>query len=223
MIELRDVSKIYNYGTPKAVVALEDVNLYIGKGELVLLMGPSGSGKSTLLSLIAALTRPTKGVVKVESKIVSKLPDHFAALYRREWIGFIFQRFNLIEELSVLENVLLPLVPTPLSIATSEERAWEAMRRFAIEHKAHTQVSKLSGGERQRVAIARSLVLDPPIILADEPTANLDSTLAQQFLLLLEKLHEQGKTILVATHDPRFESLHVDRIAKVEEGHVFYT
>ena len=223
MIELRDVSKIYNYGTPKAVVALEDVNLRIDKGELVLLIGPSGSGKSTLLSLIAALTRPTKGIVKVENKIVSKLPDHFAALYRREWIGFIFQRFNLIEELSVLENVLLPLVPTPLSIARSEERAWEVMERFAIEHKAHTQVSKLSGGERQRVAIARSLVLDPPIILADEPTANLDSTLAQQFLLLLEKLHEQGKTIVVATHDPRFESLHVDRIAKVEEGHVFYT
>ena len=223
MIELQNVSKIYNYGTPKAVVALEDVNLQIEKGELVLLMGPSGSGKSTLLSLIAALTRPTKGVVKVKNRIVSKLPDHFAALYRREWIGFIFQRFNLIEELSVLENVLLPLVPTSWSIARSEERAWEAMRRFAIEHKAHTQVSKLSGGERQRVAIARSLVLDPSIILADEPTANLDSALAKQFLDLLLQLHKRGKTIVVATHDPRFESLGVDRIFKVEEGHVFYT
>ncbi len=220
MIELNHVSKIYNYKTPKEVVALEDVNLSIPEGAFVLLMGPSGSGKSTLLSLIGGLTRPTKGSVIVDGEYVSKLPDHFAALFRRQKIGFIFQKFNLIEDLSVLDNVVLPLVPTSMPYHEIKKRAEEVMQRFSIAHKSATPVSKLSGGEQQRVAIARSLVNDPPIILADEPTANLDAKLVDRFFDILQELKKQGKTLVVATHDPRFERLHPDLIYEVREGHV---
>ena len=220
MIELKNVSKIYNLGTPKEVVALKEVDLSIPKGEFVLLVGPSGSGKSTLLSLIGALTRPTSGSVIVDGEYVSKLPDHFAALYRRQKIGFIFQKFNLLEELSVLENVLLPLVPTDMPYESIKKRAQEVMKRFSIEHKSATPVSRLSGGEQQRVAIARSLINDPPIVLADEPTANLDSKLVDRFFKILKELQAQGKTLVVATHDPRFERLSPDRIYEVREGHV---
>ena len=221
MIECKNLTKIYNRGTPKEVVAIKEADITIAEGEFVLLMGPSGSGKSTLLSLIAALTRPTSGIVKVDGEIVSKLPEDFAALYRREKIGFVFQKFHLIEDMSVFENVALPLVPQGLTLKEIEYRVQEAMERFFISHKASQRVSKLSGGEQQRVAIARSMVHNPAIILADEPTANLDSALTKQFIDILASLKEERKTIIVATHDPRFLELKfVDRVLKVHEGYV---
>ncbi len=221
IIKVEGVSKYYNLGTPKEVAALGDVTLQIAKGSLVLLMGPSGSGKSTLLSLIAALTRPTSGRVVVDGQIISKLPDRFAADYRREKIGFIFQKFNLLEDLSVFENVIVPLIPTATSLGRIEKMAKNVMERFFIAHKRDMMVRKLSGGEQQRCAIARALINDPPIILADEPTANLDSALSEQFMQILGELKREGKTIVVATHDPRFAQLSiVDRIYEVREGHV---
>ena len=222
MIECSNLTKIYNKATPKEVKAIQNVNCTIADGEFVLLMGPSGSGKSTLLALIAALTRPTSGKVVVDGEIVSKLPEDFAALYRRQKIAFIFQKFHLLEDLSVFENVVLPLIPQNLSQKQIERKAYEVMKRFYIDHKAHVRVGKLSGGEQQRVAIARSMVNDPGIILADEPTANLDSTLTAQFIDILRELKAQGKTIVVATHDPRFLDIkEVDRVLQVSGGHVF--
>ncbi|SMC09156.1 ABC transporter ATP-binding protein [Nitratiruptor tergarcus] len=222
IISLEKVSKIYNLGTAKEVVALKDVSLQIKRSSLVLLMGPSGSGKSTLLSLIAALTRPTSGKVVVDGQTISKLPDRFAAVYRREKIGFIFQKFNLLEDLTVFENVIVPLIPTPTPLKELELMASAVMERFAIAHKKDMVVRKLSGGEQQRCAIARALIDNPPIILADEPTANLDSALTEQFLQILGQLKQEGKTIVIATHDPRFADLEiVDEIYEVREGNVF--
>ncbi len=222
MIVCQNVTKIYGYKTNREHKALEDVNLIIPKGSFALLMGPSGSGKSTLLSLIASLLRPTKGKVIVDGEVVSKLPDRYSADFRREKIGFIFQKFNLLEDLSVQENVLVPLIVSNESIRVIEEKAKKAMRRFTIEHKAMMQVRKLSGGEQQRCAIARALVNDPPIILADEPTANLDDALARDLIGTLQDLKKEGKTIVVATHDPRFLDVEaVDRIYEVKEGHVY--
>ena len=221
MIELVKVTKIYNAGTSKEVQALKEVTLSIPKGACVLLMGPSGSGKSTLLSLIASLTRPTSGKVVVDSEVVSKLPDRFAADFRRKKIGFIFQKFNLLEDLSVFENVVLPLVPTSIEAERLEKRTYEVMKKFSIAHKADMRVRKLSGGEQQRCAIARALINNPPIILADEPTANLDSALTEDFFHIMQELKSEGKTIVIATHDPRFEKLgFIDSIVEVQEGHV---
>ncbi len=221
IIVCENVTKIYGYKTAKEHVALKDVNLKIAKGSFVLLMGPSGSGKSTLLSLIASLLRPTQGRVIVDGEVVSKLPDRFSADFRRQKIGFIFQKFNLLEDLSVQENVLVPLIVSDESIKVIEEKAKRAMQRFAIDHKALMPVRKLSGGEQQRCAIARALVNDPPIILADEPTANLDDALARQLIATLDELKKEGKTIVVATHDPRFLDLDVDALYEVKEGNVY--
>ncbi len=221
MIEVKNVTKIYNYKTSKEIKALEDVNLRIEDNELVLLMGPSGSGKSTLLSLMAALTKPTFGSVIVDGENISRLPDPFAALFRRAHIGFIFQKFNLLEDLTVFDNVVLPLIPDKIEAKELEKRAQKVMEHFSISHKATQKVAKLSGGEQQRVAIARAMINDPDIVLADEPTANLDAKLTKSFLETLRTLKEEGKTIVIATHDPRFEKLEiVDRIFEVKEGHV---
>ena len=222
MIELVNVSKYYNYKTPKEVCALCEANVKIDDGEFVLLMGPSGSGKSTLLSLIAGLTHPTFGKVVVDGVEISKLKEHFLADFRRRHIGFIFQRFNLFEDLSALDNVLVPLVVERAGWSEIEARAKALLERFGLAAKMETAVSKLSGGEQQRVAIARALVNDPDIILADEPTANLDAKLTRQFMEQMKELKSSGKTIVVATHDPRFEELSfVDRIIKVSEAHVY--
>ncbi len=219
IIVIKNVTKIYNYQTNKEVVALKDINLDIKKGEFVILMGPSGSGKSTLLSIIATLTKPTYGSVKVKDEILSKLPDRFAALFRRAHIGFIFQKFNLIEDLSVFDNVVVPLIPSNVPSKTIEEKAKKVMKDFSIFHKKETTVRKLSGGEQQRCAIARAMINDPEIILADEPTANLDSKLTKDFIEIMKKLKKEGKTIIIATHDPRFEKLiFVDKIVYISEG-----
>jgi putative ABC transport system ATP-binding protein len=219
MVTLESVHKIYNEGTPQAFDALNSIDLHIEKGETVILSGVSGSGKSTLLSLIAALDKPSSGKIIVDGELVSKLPDLHASAYRSKAIGVVFQHFNLLEDLNVEENVIVPLVHTGLPLSVVQEMAQKSMRSAAIEHKAGQPVNRLSGGEKQRCAIARALVHDPELILCDEPTANLDKANSLKFIEMLEMLHRLGKTIIVATHDPLFESLSfVSRVIHMEDG-----
>ena len=221
MIELKEINKIYNLNKNDQVIALKDINLSIKEGELIILKGSSGSGKSTILSLIAALNKPTSGEIIVDNKKISKLPDNFASIYRRDNIGFIFQKYNLIADISVKENILLPLIPLNPDINELDEKLNLVMEKFKISHKKENLVKNLSGGEQQRVAIARANVNNPKIIIADEPTANLDEKLSLHFIEILRKLKDAGKTIVVATHDPLFFDLDfVDREIEVSNGKI---
>lgn len=219
MIELKNITKIYDLNKNDQVIALKDINLSIDEGELIILKGSSGSGKSTILSLIAALNKPTSGEVIVDEKKISKLPDNFASVYRRDTIGFIFQKYNLIADISVKENILLPLIPLNPDADELDEKLNLVMQKFKISHKKNTLVKNLSGGEQQRVAIARANVNNPKIIIADEPTANLDEKLSLHFIDILRELKATGKTIVVATHDPLFFNLDfVDREIQISNG-----
>lgn len=219
MIELKNIIKKYEINKNNIITALDGINLTIKEGELVVLKGASGSGKSTILSLIAALSKPTSGEVIVDDKRVSKLPDNFASDFRRDNIGFIFQKYNLINTLSVKENVLLPLVPMNLHVDVLEDKLKRVLEMFQIEHKEDSIVKNLSGGEQQRVAIARANINDPKIILADEPTANLDEALSLSFIEILKELKNRGKTVIVATHDPLFFNLDlVDNLVEIHQG-----
>jgi len=221
MIELKNITKKYEINKNNTTIALHNINLSIQEGEIVILKGASGSGKSTILSLIAALSKPTSGEVIVDKKHISKLPDNFASIYRRDNIGFIFQKYNLIPTLSVKENILLPLVPLNLSNKEMEEKLHTVMQKFTIEHKKDSIVKRLSGGEQQRVAIARSYVNNPKIIIADEPTANLDERLSLHFIEILKEFKALGKTVVVATHDPLFFGLDfVDKEIEIERGNL---
>jgi putative ABC transport system ATP-binding protein len=221
MVTLENVHKVYNEGTSQAFEALKEIDLHIAKGETVVLSGISGSGKSTLLSLIAALDKPSSGKIIVEGELISKLPDLHASAYRAKQIGVVFQHFNLLEDLSVEENVIVPLIHSGLPLATIRQMAQKSMRSAAIEHKASQPVNRLSGGEKQRCAIARALVHDPELILCDEPTANLDRANSLKFIAMLEMLHGMGKTMIVATHDPLFEKLSfVSRVIHMEDGEI---
>jgi len=221
MVNIACVSKVFNEGTPQAFEALKSIDMEIAKGETMILSGVSGSGKSTLLSLIAALDKPSSGKITVGGELVSKLPDLHASAYRAKSIGFIFQHFNLLESLSVEENVIAPLINSGLDIVTIREMAARSMERAGISHKASQQVKKLSGGEKQRSAIARALVHEPELIICDEPTANLDRANSLKFIEILHTLHNRGKTIIVATHDPLFESqLFVAKVVHMEDGSI---
>ena len=185
------------------VVALKDVTLTIRKGEFVVLMGPSGSGKSTLLHLIAAMDRPTSGAMRVLGHSLGDMNDRQIAHWRNENIGFIFQQFNLIPVLTALENVELPLKLTNLKKAERMEHAITALKLVGLGDRLHHLPRQLSGGQEQRVAIARAIVTDPALILADEPTGNLDSASAQDVRTILSRLNKEfGKTIVMVTHDP---------------------
>lgn len=219
MIELKNITKIYEANKNNIVTALNNINLTIKEGELVVIKGASGSGKSTILSLIAAISKPTSGEVIVGTNRVSKLPDNFASDFRRDNIGFVFQKYNLISTLSVKENIILPLVPLNLHVKEIEDKLERVLKMFHIEHKENQLIRNLSGGEQQRVAIARANVNNPKIILADEPTANLDEKLSLHFIEMLKELKRDGKTIIVATHDPLFFDLDiVDRVVEIHQG-----
>ncbi len=219
MIELKNIFKIYETNSIEKVTALKDINLSFNEGELIVLKGASGSGKSTILSLIASLSKPTTGEVIVDKKKISKLPDNFASIYRRDNIGFIFQKYNLITTLTVQENILLPLIPLNLNISLAQKKLERVMKMFQIEHKKDSLVKNLSGGEQQRVAIARANVNNPKIIIADEPTANLDKKLSLSFIEIIKKLKSENKTIIIATHDPLFFNLDiVDREITISDG-----
>lgn len=219
MISLINIVKKYEVNKNNIVTALNDVNIEIKEGELVVLKGASGSGKSTILSLIAALSKPTSGEVIVDKNRVSKLPDNFASDFRRDNIGFVFQKYNLIPTLSVKENIILPLLPMNLHVKEIEEKLSRVLKMFHIEHKENQLVKNLSGGEQQRVAIARANINAPKIILADEPTANLDEKLSLHFIDMLKELKAEGKTIVIATHDPLFFGLDiVDKEIEIHQG-----
>ncbi len=219
MIRCEHVTKVFNRGKPNEVVAVRDVSLEVARGEVAVLRGPSGSGKTTLLSLIACVAKPTSGRVFITDKEVSKLPERFLTSFRREHVGIIFQQFNLIPELSVLDNVTLPLVPTPTPPKESRRRALELLKKLGLERRSSFRVRELSGGEQQRVAIARALVNNPSIIVADEPTAHLDTRLAEEFLEIMRSLKQEGRTIVIATHDPLvYEHELVDVIFDMRDG-----
>ena len=206
VIQIENLYRTF-YHANNEVPVLEDINLTIRQGECVILKGVSGSGKTTLLSLIAGLDKPSAGKVLIEGEPISKLPDHFASELRAKKIGMIFQHFNLFEHLSVRENVTLPLIPSGLNMKEIHKKVDNAMKLANIVHKQDIIASRLSGGEKQRTAIARALVADPNIILCDEPTANLDRDNSLSFIQMLESLHDMGKTIVIATHDPLFDDL----------------
>ena len=219
MINLKNIIKKYEINKNNIVTALDEVSININEGELVVLKGASGSGKSTILSLIAALSKPTSGEVLVDTKRISKLPDNFASDFRRDNIGFIFQKYNLIPNLSVKENIILPLIPMNLHVELIEEKLTRVLDMFKIEHKKDALVKNLSGGEQQRVAIARANINNPKIILADEPTANLDEKLSLHFIDIIKELKSQNKTIIIATHDPLFFDLDiVDTEIEIHNG-----
>lgn len=198
--ELRSVSKIYERG----IKALDNVTLRIKKGEFVSIMGPSGCGKSTLLHLVGTLDRSTKGVVTILGKNTESMDDNGLARIRGKEIGFVFQTFNLLPRISALENVMMPRVIADLEDA--REKAEEMLHKVGLSHRKSNMPSQLSGGERQRVAIARALVNEPEIILADEPTGNLDSRSGEEILGIFDKLHEEGNTLMIVTHDARIAS-----------------
>jgi putative ABC transport system ATP-binding protein len=210
---------VFNKGKANEVVAVRDVSLEIDAGEVAVLRGPSGSGKTTLLSLIACVARPTSGRVFISGKEVSRLPEKFLTIFRREHVGIIFQQFNLIPELSVLENVTVPLIPTPTPPREGRKRAVDLLKKLGMEKRSSFKVRELSGGEQQRVAIARALINNPSIIVADEPTAHLDTKLAEEFLRIMRSLKEEGKTIVIATHDPLvYQHEMVDVIFDMRDG-----
>lgn len=219
MIKIKNLNKIFYENTNKEFYALKDINLNIKKSSCVVLKGVSGSGKSTLLSLIATLQKPTSGEIVVENESIAKLPDFHASNFRARKIGFIFQSFNLFNELSVKDNISLPLIPLGFSQKQIDEKVINTLKLANILHKKDELVSNLSGGEKQRCAIARALINNANTILCDEPTSSLDYENSMNFVKTLKELKESGKTIVVATHDPLFFELDfVDKVFELKNG-----
>ncbi len=218
-IQLNQLKKAFNQGQPNEFWAIRGIDLTIEPHTATVLKGPSGSGKSTLLSMIGCLSRPTSGRITLGDKNISGLPERFMTEIRRNTFGFIFQQFNLIQGLTVLENVMLPAYPLGLDYASLKQSATELLHQFGIADKAVSRVEWLSGGEKQRCAICRAMVNDPEILIADEPTANLDSKLSEEFLQMVDGLKATGKTILLTSHDPLvYESPIVDRVVSIQDG-----
>jgi len=221
VVETINVTKTYNHGKPNHVTALRDASLQIDEASLTVLKGPSGSGKTTLLSLIGCQTKPTRGKVTIMGKTVSKLPEKFMNLHKRKHIGFIFQHFQLIGGMSVLDNIVLPLIPEGISPKERNRRADRLLEQFDLTHRRQFKISNLSGGEQQRVAIARALINNADILLADEPSAHLDSGLTSDLLDYVRHLKQSGHTILITSHDPAvYQNPIVDRIFEIKDGRI---
>ena len=221
IIEVRELSKVYGMGET-AVHALAGVNTTVNQGEFVAIMGPSGSGKSTLMNILGCLDRPTSGTYLLDQKDVSGLSKNELAVVRNQKIGFIFQSFNLLPRLSALDNVIMPMLYNPdltLPDKDRKQRAVEALEAVGLGNRIHHNPNQLSGGQQQRVAIARSLVNQPALILADEPTGNLDSHSGEEIMDLLKNLHAGGSTIVMVTHEHDIAA-HAQRIICVRDGKV---
>ncbi len=202
VIQIRNLSKTFVMGKQK-VHALAGVDLDIDHGSLTVIMGPSGSGKSTLLYLLGGLDRPTNGTIQVNGKFLDKMDENDLGLFRRKSVGFIFQSFNLIPSMTAMQNVIFPMRFTGVSSKDRFTRAAKLLGQVGLAKRALHRPTELSGGQQQRVAVARALVNDPPIILADEPTGNLDTTSGYEIMKLLSKLNQEGRTVIVVTHDVR--------------------
>ena len=200
-IRLRDIKKIYKMGGQE-LAALNGINLDIKRGEFAALMGPSGSGKSTLMNILGCLDRPTVGSYELEGKEVAHLSDDELAMMRNKHIGFVFQNFNLLSRISSLENVALPLVYAGVGVSERRKRAKQVLEAVGLGDRAEHMPNELSGGQRQRVAIARALVNNPEIIMADEPTGNLDTKSTKEIMEIFQEMHGRGKTIILVTHEP---------------------
>jgi putative ABC transport system ATP-binding protein len=217
LISLSKVTKIYKLGDDVEVAALKGINLEIKKGEFVAIIGPSGSGKSTLMHMIGILDQPTSGVVKLEGDDVEKLPEKKLAELRNKHIGFVFQAFNLLPKTSALENVELPMIYSNIPGSERKKRATEALKIVGLGERLNHTPAQLSGGQQQRVAIARALVTNPSLILADEPTGNLDSKAGDEIIALLKELNKKGNTIVLVTHEREIAEK-AKRIVEVKEG-----
>jgi putative ABC transport system ATP-binding protein len=215
MIELINVSKIFPAGA--GVRALQEVNLKVAEGEYVGILGPSGSGKSTLLNLLGLLDAPTSGVLNYGGRDTTTFTDQELSKFRGQFIGFVFQSFHLINHLSIIENVELPLFYQGVPARERRERATAQLEAVNLGHRLTHRPRQLSGGECQRVAISRALVTNPPMILADEPTGNLDSKSGQEILAIFDNLHRQGKTLIVITHDLHVAQ-RIPRIVQIADG-----
>lgn len=223
LITIRGLRKSYQMGREQ-VHALDGVDLQIRSGSFTAVMGPSGSGKSTLLYLLGGLDRPTAGQIQVNGQGIETLDENALATYRRRTVGFIFQAFNLIPTLTALENVAFPMRFAQIPRRERQIRAYELLKRVGLGDRLHHKPTELSGGQQQRVAVARALVNNPQLILADEPTGNLDTTSGHSIMQLLAELHQTGRTVLVVTHDPRMmayatETVHMldGRLVSAEE------
>jgi putative ABC transport system ATP-binding protein len=221
MIELDDIHKAFNQGQANEYWALKGVHLKVAAHQVTALSGPSGSGKTTLLTLLGCLARPTRGRVRLRGEDVSSLPERFLTEIRRRTFGFVFQQFNLVRGLSALDNVMLPAYPLGLPYGQLREKAENQLAGLDLGHRRDARVECLSGGEQQRVAIARALINDPEIIIADEPTANLDTALSRQFLDILARLIDEGRTVVLTSHDPLVvDSSVVNRVVRLRDGHL---
>jgi putative ABC transport system ATP-binding protein len=218
MILLSALRKAYRTETVETT-ALDDIDLQIDAGEFVAIMGPSGCGKSTLLNMIGLLDRPTGGTYALEGREVARLPENALTDIRKRRIGFIFQNFNLIDELSVRENVELALLYHGISAAERRARVDKVLDKVGIAHRANHRPSQLSGGQQQRVAVARAVVAEPPLILADEPTGNLDTAHGEEVMRMLRALNEDGSTIVMVTHSPAHAD-YAGRVVNMLDGRV---
>lgn len=235
LIRLTDVTKVFNGGRPNEFTAVDGVSLTVEAGTVTGLVGPSGSGKTTLASLIGCMARPTSGRIRLDLEIesgpadgtafpggdVSSLPERFLTHIRRRTFGFIFQQFHLVKGLTVLDNVMLPAYPAGERHHELRDRAQRLLATFGMAAKAASKVEWLSGGEAQRVAIARALINDPSVVIADEPTAHLDTSLSRELIAILGDLRAAGRTVIVASHDPLVtESGLLDRVVRLRDGRV---
>jgi putative ABC transport system ATP-binding protein len=221
MIELKDISKIFNQGKPNEFIAIHGVSTRIDSHKLTVFKGPSGSGKTTLLSLIGCMARPTSGRIYLIDREITSLPERFLTEIRQKTFGFIFQQFNLVKGITVLENVMLPAYPSGEKYSSLKRRALGLLDVMNIGGKADNKVEWLSGGEAQRVTIARAMINTPSVIIADEPTAHLDTKLSEELMGIMGKLKKDRRTILIASHDPLvYESDIVDRVIHMRDGRI---
>ncbi len=219
MIELKKVTRAYSHGT-RTILALHDVTLHIGAGEFLSVMGPSGSGKSTLLNLIGGLDQPSSGEIFIDGKPLHGISDDELTLIRRRRVGFIFQFFNLLPILTAEENVGLPLLLEGVPFSKVRPKAEALLRKVGLGERTGHRPEQLSGGEMQRVAIARALIADPAVLLADEPTGNLDTRTSTEIFQLLKGLHQEGQTIVMVTHDPK-AAAYGTRTVTLRDGGIF--
>ena len=219
LIDIRDLYKIYNEGKESEVRALDGVSLQIDKGEFVAIVGQSGSGKSTMMNVLGCLDIPTYGEYFLDGNDIGSLTDKQLARIRNREIGFIFQGYNLIQELDALENVTLPLIYRGVSVFDREDMAMEALAKVGMDDRAHHRPSEMSGGQQQRVAIARAIATSPPIIMADEPTGALDSRTGRHVLEILRELYRGGTTILLITHDDGIAAT-AKRVVRLSDGKI---